>query len=154
MPNPSTVWAQLSVPNSPIGSIPFVDTDGQSIISDVSNLSYSAGNLSSYATGVLPYQLKITNGLRVAYSDLTAAPSVTVTINKAAGRIKIPAGQTTVTVTSNCCFATSIVHLQLESADATLTRVIAVPAAGSFTITGNAACTAATTVNFIITNVL
>lgn len=40
MSNPSAVWTQLSLPNPPVGSIPFVDTDNATIITDVINLHY------------------------------------------------------------------------------------------------------------------
>lgn len=40
MSNPSLVWAQLSIPNPAAGSIPYVDTDNASIITDVLNLNY------------------------------------------------------------------------------------------------------------------
>lgn len=151
MTNPSTVWAQLALPNPPAGSLPFVSSDGATIVTDVLNLMYSGG-LSSYAGSQAPLQLTVFGGVRVGYSDTTAVPGAAV-INKPAGRVKIAAGQTTLVVTSSYAFATSIIRLIIETADATLTRCIPVPAAGSFTITGNAAATAAVTISFTIENV-
>lgn len=151
MTNPSTVWTQLSMPNPPQASIPFVTTDGATIVTDVLNFFYSQG-LSALSGSICNYQLTVYGGVRKAYTDTTATPGA-VTINKSAGRVKLAAGQTSLVVTSSYAFASSIIKLQLETADATLTRVIPVPAAGSFTITGNAACTAAVNITFVIENV-
>lgn len=41
MGNPSTVWAQLSMPNPPAGSVPFVASDNVTIITDVTNFNYN-----------------------------------------------------------------------------------------------------------------
>ena len=153
MANPSTIWAQLSIPNSAVGSIPYVATDGVTIVTDVLHFNYVDGTVSVLVGSQLAYQLTLTNGLRVSYGDTTAVPAAAVTINKSAGRVKIPIGVASVVVTNSNCFLTSIIHLQLEYADATLTRVVVIPAAGSFTITGNANATVATQVSFIITNV-
>lgn len=154
MSNPSTVWTQLSSPNSAVGSLPFVYTDGTTIMTDVANFSYSQLNDTGIGTGSqLAYQLKVLNGLRVSYQDTTATPGA-ATINKIAGRFKIAAGATSVVITNNCCFATSIVHAEIEGAfDTTAKKVQITPAAGSFTATLDAACTAAVVVNFTITNV-
>lgn len=37
----STIWTQLSAPNSPVGSIPFVYTDGTTIVTDVLNFFWN-----------------------------------------------------------------------------------------------------------------
>ena len=153
MGNPSTIWGQLSTPLSAFGSLPYVTSDGITITTDVQHFYYIDGTWTSLAGSQVPYQLSVWNGLAVKYTDTTSAPANAVTINTTAGRLKIPAASSSVVVTCSACFATSIIHLQLETADATLTRVIPVPAAGSFSISGNAAATAATTVTFEITNV-
>lgn len=142
MANPSTVWTQLSTPNSPIGSVPYVDVDGASIVTDVLNLFYNSTLKQLLAVG----------GFKVGYTDTTITPG-SVTINKPAGRVKLAAGQTSLVVTNSLVSATSIIKLQLENNDVTLTRAIPVPAGGSFTITGNAACTAAVTITFEVLNV-
>lgn len=151
MTNPSTVWTQLSMPNPPQASIPFVTTDGATIVTDVLNFFYSQG-LSALIGSQAAYQLTVAGGLRIGYSDTTGTPGA-VTINKPAGRVKLAAGQTNLVVTSSYAFATSIIKLQIETADATYTRCIPVPAAGSFSINGNAAATGAVTITFTIQNV-
>lgn len=140
--NPSTIWSQLSTPTSPAGAIPFIASDNVTPIIDVLNFFYDATLL----------QLKVAGGLKVGYTDSTAVPGA-ATINKPAGRVKLSAGQTSLVVTNSLVAATSIIKLQLETADATLIRVIPVPAAGSFTITGNAAATAAVTITFEVLTV-
>ena len=132
--NPSTIWSQLSTPTSPAGAIPFIASDNVTPIIDVLNFFYDA------------------TLLKVGYTDSTAVPGA-ATINKPAGRVKLSAGQTSLVVTNSLVAATSIIKLQLETADATLIRVIPVPAAGSFTITGNAAATAAVTITFEVLTV-
>lgn len=153
MSNPSTIWAQLSLPNPAVGSVPFVFTDGATIVTDVVNFFYTQAGLSSYAVGQVPYQLTVAGGIREAYTDTTSAPGAAI-INKPAGRIKIAAGQTSVVITNNCCFTTSIVRAEIEGTfDATAKSLQVTPAAGGFTITLNAACTAAVVVSFHIINV-
>lgn len=157
MTNPSTIWTQLSLPSSPVGSIPFVDIDLVSIVTDVTNFFYTpttatlpltAGNSQYYN------QLTILNGFRQGYTDVSAATTTPVTINKAAGRIKMAAGTSVFVVNSTLCFANSLIFLQKETADATATRFdITSKAAGTFTITANANATGAIILQFFILNV-
>jgi hypothetical protein len=153
MTNPSTVWAQLALPNPAVGSLPFVDTDGASIITDVLNLFYTKAG-ASLSGSLQNSQLTVAGGLRETYSDTTGVPGA-ATINKPAGRVKMAAGQTSLVVTNSYCFATSIVNAQIEGAafDATATRLQVTPGAGTFTITFNAAATAAVVISFDILNV-
>lgn len=157
MTNPSTIWTQLSLPSSPVGSIPFVDIDLVSIVTDVTNFFYTSLTATLPLTaGSSQYynQLTVLNGLRQGYTDVTAATATPVTINKAAGRIKLAAGTSSFVVNSTLCFANSLIFLQLETNDATLTRVmLTAKAAGTFTITGNANSTGAVIVEFFILNV-
>lgn len=153
MTNPSTIWAQLSIPNPPAGSCPYVTVDGITISTDVMHYSYIDNQWGTLTGSQLWYQLTVFNGVRVSYADTTSTPATNITINKSAGRFKIPLGSSAVTVNCSNCFATSIVHVQLESADTTLTRLVSIPAAGSFIVSGNANSTAAVTVSFTITNV-
>ena len=153
MPNPSTVWGQLSSPNSPVGSLPFVFTDSTTIVTDVVNFFYTQDGVT--LSGSLQYnQITAAGGLRESYTDTTSVPGA-ATINKPAGRVKLAAGQTTLIVTSSYAFLTSLINLTVEGAafDATATRFQVTPANGSFTITANAAATAAITLAFDILNV-
>lgn len=151
---PSTIWGQLADPLSAIGNIPFVDIDGVTITTDALNLLYMSGTNTSNSTGTYkPYQLTIQGGLRVGFQDTTANPGA-ATINKPAGRVKFLAGASSIVVTNSYCTATSMIRATLEGTDATALYIKSiVPAAGSFTITLNAACTAALQASFDILNV-
>lgn len=155
MSNPSTVWAQLSLPLSPVGSLPFVTLDGVTILTDVANFKYTYTGDPAIGTGsLLAGQLRAQNGIQVNYTDATPVPG-NATINNVAGRVRFAAGATAVVVTNSKCFASSIILPHIEGAfDATATRVqVTAQAAGSFTLTLNAAATAAVTVSFVIVNV-
>lgn len=151
MSNPSAIWTSLSLPLSPVGSIPFVFTDQATIVTDVVNFFYTQAGVTLVGS-LQAFQLTLFGGVRTGYTDTTTTPG-SVVVNKAAGRLKLAAGQSVVTVTSNYCFASSIVEVNMESADATLTRLTVVPANGSFTITGNANATAAVTISWMVNNV-
>lgn len=149
----STIWGQLEDPLSPIGSLPYISTDGVSIETDVLHFSYQSGT--AIASGTLrPYQHTAWGGYRLAFTDSSTTPGA-ITINKPAGRVKIAAGASSIVVTSNYCFSSSIVLTQMEGAvDTTLTRIRVTPSDGSFTISGNAAATAALAISFVIFNVV
>lgn len=153
MTNPSVVWTQLSIPNSPIGSLPFVASDGASIVTDVVNYFYTAAGISLSGT-LQVSQLTIAGGIRQSYTDTTTTPGA-ATINKPSGRIKMAAGQGSIVVTDSYCFASSIVSINIEGTafDATATRFAVQPANGFFTVTFNAAATGAVVMSFDILNV-
>lgn len=64
MSNPSTIWAQLSLPAAAAGSIPFVDTDNETITTDVTNLAY---NVTSGYLNVFGFSSYVAIGL--VYGD-------------------------------------------------------------------------------------
>jgi len=74
------------------------------------------------------------------------------TINKTVGSVNFAAGATSLVVTNNRVTTASIIVATVATADATMKSVVAVAAAGSFTLTANAAATAETRVNFIVIN--
>jgi hypothetical protein len=85
-------------------------------------------------------------------TDSSATPGA-ATINKPSGQVAIAAGASSVVVTNNTVTTTSVVLCVLQTADATLNDLrTVIPAAGSFTITGNANATAAVKVGFIVFN--
>ena len=84
--------------------------------------------------------------------DTSATPGA-ATVNHPSGKVAIAAGASSVVVTNSLVSATSIVTPVLQFVDATLTQILTVvPAAGSFTIRGNANATLATKVAFQVTN--
>ena len=93
-----------------------------------------------------------TSNLQATFTDSSGTPG-NVTNNSPRGLVAIAAAATAVTVTSSIVTATSLVVCQLQTVDGTLTNVNSVvPAAGSFTITGNAAATGITKVAFFVVN--
>lgn len=75
-----------------------------------------------------------------------------VTMNVPSGRVNIAAAGTSIVVTDSIATAASHIFAQASTADVTCMVKNTVPAAGSFTITMTAGCTAQTTVNFFIVN--
>jgi hypothetical protein len=74
------------------------------------------------------------------------------TINKSAGTVNFAAAATTLVVTNSLVSTSSLVFCTIRTNDTTALIKNVVPAAGSFTITLNAAATAETSVGFIVHN--
>lgn len=148
----STVWTQLSSPNSPAGSIPFVGQDNVTIKTDVLNLKYTEEG--SVLTGSFePKQLTVDGGFRICYDDQsTVVTPTSVIINKPSGRFLIPAGAATYRVNNTYCNPGAIILFQIETNDATLNALFPVIGNGTFVVNGNAAATGNTRVAFVITN--
>lgn len=88
-----------------------------------------------------------------AFTDASGTPGA-ATINTARGRVAFAAGVATVVVTNSLVTATSMVIATLRAPDTGLTSILRVlPAAGSFTITANAASTGtAAQADFLVIN--
>jgi hypothetical protein len=94
--------------------------------------------------GLVDDQIINHEGLNASFGDSSASPGA-ATINKSAGRSAIAAGASTVVITNSKVLAASVVLAVLEDGDATATSIrVSAVAAGSFTVTANAAATAAT----------
>ena len=89
--------------------------------------------------------------LTVLTTDTSGTPG-NATINTLSGRAAFAAAGSTVVVTNSTVTATSKVFVSLRAGDATLDSVRVTPAAGSFTVTGNAAATAITIFDFFVVN--
>ena len=94
--------------------------------------------------------------VKLDYTDLSASPASTVTINKPAGIVAFNAGFTGdhVTVNNSLVATTSIVHAMMRGdADATAKYIINVTiSAGSFVIKVNAVPTGTVYVDFVVFN--
>lgn len=89
---------------------------------------------------------KITGGI----SDSTGSPGA-ATQNTRRGRVAIAAAAASVVVTNSLVTSSSVITATLQTVDGTLTQLLTVvPGSGSFTITGNAAATAATNVCWVL----
>jgi hypothetical protein len=82
-------------------------------------------------------------------TDESGTPGA-ATINQPAGRVAVAAAASTVVVTNAIVTVDSIIVPVVETIDATCTYARVTPAAGSFTITMEAACTANTDVSFVV----
>ncbi|MEI8268290.1 MAG: hypothetical protein WCI59_21385 [Betaproteobacteria bacterium] len=109
------------------------------------------GNVVLGATGTGESTLTRVNTLSVISTDSSGTPGA-ATINNLSGRAAFAAAASTCVITNSKVAATSKVFVSLGSADATLTSVRVTPAAGSFTVTGNAAATATTVFDFLVVN--
>lgn len=93
--------------------------------------------------------------LRQLYSDQTITAGGTTgnqTINKAAGTVNFAAAATSLTVTDSLVTTSSTIYTMPRTDDATCTVKNVVPSSGSFVITMTAACTAETSVGFLVIN--
>lgn len=114
----SNVWTQLTLPNPPAGSVPFVWTDGTTIAADPLNFNYDSVNSI----------LNVTNGIAVNIIGALNPPlpggGTQVVANGVAGRAILLAGVTNLTVNSSSYKTGDIVIAQLETVDATAVSLI------------------------------
>lgn len=142
--------ANVAVAISPSGT-------GTVAISPVGALTVNptaASTINNTSIGVTtPAVVKTSNLQAGVFTDISGTPGAG-TSSGTRGRAAFAAAASTIVVTSTLVTATSSVFIQLEgAADATLTSVLGVTlAAGSFTVTGNAAATAAKTFSFLVVN--
>lgn len=115
-------------------------------------LRFGASSFSSAGNGTIDAGTA-TQGWKRFYVDYTNTATIgAVTINKAAGRVNIAAAATSVVVTNSFCTANAKVFCNIQTADTTAKTAQATSAAGSFTITLNAAATAQVAIDFFIVN--
>ena len=115
-------------------------------------VAVTGGNINGTAIGQTTPAAVKTSNLAAVFTDSSGTPG-NVTINTPRGRAAFAIAGTTVVVTNSLVSATSSIHLQMIGADVTLTNLLrVVPAAGSFTVTGNAGATAATSFDFLVIN--
>lgn len=113
----------------------------------MSNYMASPPAIGTTAPGVVK-----TSNLQASFTDSSGTPG-NVTNNSPRGRAAFAAGTNAVTVTSTLVTAASTVLVILETADGTLTQILtATPAAGSFTVTGNANATGTPKFSFQVVN--
>lgn len=97
--------------------------------------------------------LEITDGNVVLPKTITAGGTTGAqTINKVSGSVNFAAAATSLVVTNSYVTTSSIIICTVATNDTTMKSVAVVAAAGSFTIYANAAATAETRVNFLVTN--
>lgn len=143
MGNPSTIWAQLSMPNPPAGSVPFVLTDGVTIGTDVLNFYYNPVDQSLFLNGGFK-----TNS---SYSQWGVVSPVTV--NHLMGGATIKAGTNSVVINNSMLQSGAIIIIQRRNTDTTATQLSAVQTSvGVITVTSNANATADVNFQFLAIN--
>lgn len=136
----SNVWTQLSLPNPPAGSVPFVWTDNTTISIDPAGFNYNSTT----------QNLKVAGGLTMN-STIIVAAGATVIANSPVGIVGMPVGANVLSVLNNLVKAGDIIFTAINNNDATLTRVAASASAdGIITIVGNAAATAQVGISFLV----
>lgn len=112
----------------------------------------TAGTINNCSVGATTRAAGSFTALAITRTDSSGTPG-NVTNNSGLGRAAFAAAGTSVVVTNSLVTANSEVFVNLITTDVTLTsiRVTAV-GAGSFTVTGNAAATAAATFSFLVVN--
>lgn len=147
-----------------VGSVTLISAAGQQIIGSIASaliltngtaLAELRGNAFIPETNAVTDLGDTTHGFKQVFLDATITAGGTTgnqTIDKAAGSVNFAALATSLVVTSNKVTANSIVMCTVATNDTTLKSVQCVPAAGSFTMFGNAAATAETRVNFWVLN--
>ena len=117
-------------------------------VGSVSRLGLSTLQFFPSTTGVLDLGA-VNFAFKRLYFDFTNTATIgAVTIDKTAGRVNIAAAGTSVVVTNALCTAGTMVKLNLQTVDTTAKSCQATSAAGSFTITLNAAATAQVAIDF------
>jgi hypothetical protein len=116
-----------------------------------------AGGLSFYtqtagAAAVENFGITPAGGFTYNATNTAAGTTGAQTINKPGGTVNFAAGATTLVVTNSLATANSYIEIQVYGNDATATSARVTRAAGSFTITLNAAATAETAVGFKVEN--
>lgn len=140
----------------------YSETVADEVFAAVANILTMTGNGSAATAlvvdfaemnwGLLETQNTVNQGLNASYSDTSGSPGA-ATINKSAGRAAIAAAASSVVITNSKVLATSVVMVSLEDGDTTATSIrVSAVSAGSFTVTANAAATAATKFRFAVIN--
>jgi hypothetical protein len=138
-----------------IGSFTNLSVSG-SLLANSANVNHSlsptgTGSVAIGATGTGSTTLTRLNSLTVVSTDSSGTPGNAI-INNLSGRAAFAAASSSVVITNSLVTAGSKVFVSLRGGDTTLTTVRVTPAAGSFTITGNAAATSVTVFDFFVIN--
>lgn len=116
-----------------------------------SSVAITGGTINGASVGVTTPAVVKASDFQAARTDISGTPG-NGTANTARGRAAFAAAGSSVVVSNSLVAATSTVLVQLGGSDATLTTVRVTAAAGSFTVTGNAAATGTTPFDFLVIN--
>lgn len=136
------------------GQIAFYDQGWRFITPSTGVVVYVADEAKEYRyNGTSWGQSALTGAsLKLDATNTAAGTTSAQTINKPSGTVNFAAGASSLVVTNSLCTTSSIVFAAIRANDATAVIKNVVPAAGSFTITLDAATTAETSVGFMVIN--
>jgi hypothetical protein len=124
------------------------------IIQTTSTVALTDKLIVSNAESKTPKAITVADFLASMF-DSTITPVGTTgarTINKNAGSVNFAAGAASLVVTNSLVSTNSVILGSVGSNDSTMKGVHIIPAAGSFTLHGNALPTGETRVNFLVIN--
>ena len=124
------------------------------IIQTTSTVALTDKLIVSNAESKTPKAIAVADFLASMF-DSTITPAGTTgarTINKNAGSVNFAASAASLVVTNSLVSTNSVILATVGSNDSTMKGVHIIPAAGSFTIHGNALPTGETRVNFLVIN--
>lgn len=137
--NKSLIWGQLALPDPAAGAIPFVDQDDLSIAIDPLNFYYDQNTQT----------LHVTNGTLNSFTNLPV-PGTAGVANTTSGRFILAAGQGQYLISCNQVAIASVVHLQIETRDATAFAAYVTPSGGLITVDMNQVATGNVTMTFAV----
>lgn len=124
---------------------------GQTALYDPATVAITGGTINTATVGVTTPGIVKSSNFQASRTDISGTPG-NGTVNNPRGRAAFAAAGSSVVVTNSLVTATSTVLVQVGGSDATLKTACVTAAAGSFTVTGNAAATATTPFDFFVIN--
>ena len=124
---------------------------GQTTVYNPASVAVTGGTVNGATIGQTTPAAVKTSNFAATYTDSSATPG-NATNNSTRGRAAFAATGSSVVITNSLVTATSTILVSLGGTDATLTSIRVTAAAGSFTVTGNAAATAITKFDFLVVN--
>jgi len=139
-----------------VATTPQIQANGlyKSVVSTGDTMMYieSVGGVTEWAIALNSPVLTSFATSLTQNKDNTSGTPGNASTSRPRGRSAIAAGATACVITSGNIDGSEAVFVQLSTVDTTLTRVTVVVAPGQFTVTGNAAATAAVSFEWIIIN--
>lgn len=112
-----------------------------------------AGNFADFQTaGVSKFRVEGSGLIEIETTITAGGTTGNQTINKPTGTVNFAASATAITVTNSVVTASSTIYAMARTNDTTCAVKNVVPASGSFVINMTAACTAETSVGFLVIN--
>lgn len=112
----------------------------------------NTGGLGNAGNAYIGGLLNVTGDVQVSKTITAAGTTGARTINNSSGSVNFAAAATSLVVTNSLVTANSVIICTVAANDTTMKSVATTQTSGSFTMFSNAAATAETRVNFLVTN--